>query len=129
MTPIARWLAALGLEQYSNEFVASGIGMDVLQDLTEADLESMGVRLGDRKRIMRAIAGRSAVSPQSLASAQTDSAAPLSAETQPWRRQLTVLFCDLVASTFLATHEDPEDLRQIIRSFQDTCAGVIIRAG
>ncbi len=122
MTSLAIWLEDNGLGRYLKAFVDNGIEFEVLGDLTEADLQSMDVLLGDRKRFMRAVAR-----PAEPAAAQPLAAAP--AKTQAWRRQLTVLFCDLVASSALAASLDVEDLQHIIRSFQDTCAGVIVRSG
>ena len=96
---IGGWLRSLGLGQYEALFRASEIDADILPELSEADLEKLGVPLGHRKRLLRAISGLAA--PGTLAET---SAAP-SASTGPRphdaaeRRQLTVMFCDLVGST------------------------------
>src|SRR5262249_56723063 len=90
-------------------------------DLTETDLEKIGVALGHRKRILRAIASLSAAS-------SLPTAAP-SSQSEAERRQVTVLFCDLVGSTPLAVTLDPEDLREVIRRFQTCCAAVVTQVG
>src|SRR5262249_56069065 len=94
-----------------------------LPEVTETDLERLGVALGHRKRILRAIAALSGATP----AAGAPPTAPASPQTEPERRQLTVLFCDLVGSTALAAKLDPEDLRDVIRGFQACCAAVITR--
>ncbi|MBV9656387.1 MAG: AAA family ATPase [Acetobacteraceae bacterium] len=128
MTDIARWLETAGLGRYAVLFAENGIELDILPDLTEADLRGMGIGLGDRKRLLRAIAalGGAAVPAET---GPTPAGREAAGSAQAWRRQLTVLFCDLVASSTLAASVDIEDLQHIIRSFQDTCAGVIVRSG
>jgi class 3 adenylate cyclase/predicted ATPase len=120
MNVVTTWLGELGLSQYATVFAENAIDISVLPDLTEADLEKMGVLLGHRKRMLRAIA---------VLRATPAVEAPPTAATQPHseaeRRQLTVLFCDLVDSTGLAAKLDPEDLSGVILKFQHTCASVI----
>jgi class 3 adenylate cyclase/predicted ATPase len=123
MSTIATWLDQLGLEQYTATFVDNAVDLAILPDLTEADLEKLGVVLGDRKRMLRAIAELSAAG--SLA---TPVVSPLP-EPEGERRQMTVLFCDLVDSTALAVQLDPEDLSAVIRRFQSESAGIITQAG
>src|SRR5262245_25625570 len=118
MQPIAEWLNALGLGQYALRFADNDIDTNVLRDLTDADLEKVGVSLGHRKRILRAIA-------------ELDETATSSETTHadaPQRRQLTVMFCDLVGSTPLSTRLDPEELREIIGAFQRCCVGQIAKS-
>jgi class 3 adenylate cyclase/predicted ATPase len=119
---ITTWLDGIGLAQYATVFVESAIDFEILPDVTEADLEKLGVALGHRKRILRAIA---ALSGGSLAPAGN---APL-AQSKAERRQVTVLFCDLVGSTALAVKLDPEDLRDVIRTYQGSCAAAITQMG
>src|SRR5262249_32694782 len=103
------------------------VDLDVLPDVTETDLEKLGVALGHRKRILRAIA---ALSGAAAAAAAPAAALSLSLpQSEAERRQLTVLFCDLVGSSTLAVKLDPEDLRDVIRGFQVCCAAVITRMG
>src|SRR5215475_10378201 len=124
MTPIEEWLGSLGLSEYADRFAENRIGLSILQDLTDQDLKEIGVVLGDRRRILRAIAEL----------ATTVSATPQLAaapESKPWdeaeRRQVTVMFSDLVGSTALATRMDPEDLREIVSVFQKCVAETVGR--
>jgi class 3 adenylate cyclase/predicted ATPase len=125
MNNIASWLEGLGLGQYTAIFEENAIDPGILPDLTETDLEKLGVALGHRKRMLRAIAGLAAQE-----QARTIAAPPLAAPvSEGERRQLTVLFCDLVDSTVLAVKLDPEDLSAVIRRFQATCTAIITQAG
>src|SRR6516162_5546510 len=116
---VASWLRTLGLEQYEPVFRQNEIDHDVLPELTDADLEKLGVPMGHRKRLVRAIARLSAAEP---------TAAPISAAASTAeRRQLTVMFCDLVGSTALSARLDPEDLRAVIGAYHAAIAEVIGR--
>ena len=107
---VGDWLRSLGLSQYEAAFRENGIDADVLVDLSDADLEKLGVLpLGHRKRLLRAIAGLSAPAAGSSSSPAVISRP--AADTAE-RRQLTVMFCDLVGSTALAARLDPEDMRE-----------------
>jgi class 3 adenylate cyclase/predicted ATPase len=108
MEPIEEWLQTLGLPQYAPAFIAADIDPSVLPDLTEADLERLGVTLGHRKKLLRAI-GAVAVTPPRAPPAPV---APFARVAE--RRQVTVMFCDLVGSTALSARLDPEDLREVI---------------
>src|SRR2546426_11770291 len=122
MSSTAAWLEGLGLGQYAQVFAEQAVDIDVLPDLAEADLEKLGVALGHRKRMLRAIA---ALAGANRAADTGNGAAPgASPRSGAERRQLTVLFCDLVGSTALAGKLDPEDLSGVIRRFQDTSAAV-----
>jgi predicted ATPase/class 3 adenylate cyclase len=123
MDSIAAWLDRLELGQYTNIFIENAIDLAVLPDLTEADLEKLGIPLGHRKRILRGIADLSA------RSSEIPAAASALATSEGERRQITVLFCDLVDSTALGTQLDPEDLSTVIRRYQATCAAIITQAG
>ena len=121
---VGDWLRGLGLGQYEATFHENSIGPDVLAELTDSDLENLGVNLGDRKRLLKAIA--------SLGAAQTrpqPRAAPpaLLPHEYAERRQLTVMFCDLVGSTAISARLDPEDMREVIRVYQDASSGAIAR--
>jgi class 3 adenylate cyclase/predicted ATPase/ABC-type transport system involved in cytochrome c biogenesis ATPase subunit len=126
MDEMKRWLEGLSLGQYAQSFAANDVDFDVLPDLTEAELERLGVSLGHRKRLRRFIAAgapRVGKLPPSLA-------APLVAmrpatEPQPEKRQVTVMFCDLVGSTEMSARLDAEDLRHALRTYQRVCAEVI----
>ena len=91
---VGGWLRSLGLGQYEALFRASDIDADILPELTEADLEKLGVSLGHRKRLLRAISGLAAAEISAAPSAPTGAKPRDAAE----RRQLTVMFCDLVGS-------------------------------
>ena len=121
---VGSWLRSLGLGQYETAFNENAIAADVLPDLTEADLAQLGVNLGDRKRLLKAIAS---LGPTETASKPPSPAPPAPSADSAERRQLTVMFCDLVGSTALSARLDPEDLREVIRAYQDACAGAIAR--
>jgi class 3 adenylate cyclase/predicted ATPase len=118
ISAVAEWLAEHGLAQYDAIFAQNVIDIDILFDLTEADLEKLGIPLGDRKRILKAIAS----TPRTSISAEAGA-------SKAERRHLTVLFCDLVGSTGIAGELDPEDLSGVVRSFEDACARVIKHFG
>ena len=120
---VADWLRSLGLGQYEGTFRDSEIDWDVLPELTETDLEKLGVPLGHRKRLLKAIAGLGA------AAAAPSAATPRSSGEAAERRQVTVMFSDLVGSTALAARMDPEDLREIISTYQKCVAETVRRFG
>jgi class 3 adenylate cyclase len=123
---VAVWLRDLGLEQYEALFRENDIDAEVLSDLTDGDLEKIGVSLGHRKRLLKAAAALAvghAPAPAAAVVPVPRDAAPDAAE----RRQLTVMFCDLVGSTALSARLDPEDMREVIRAYQDACSGAIAR--
>ena len=109
---VAAWLQGLGLERYVPAFRDNEIDWDALPKLSAEDLKDLGVVLGGhRRRLLDAIAALGATTPAASATAAPrDAPAPAEAE----RRQLTVMFCDLVGSTALSARLDPEDLREII---------------
>jgi class 3 adenylate cyclase len=121
---VSKWLRDLGLENYAQAFQANDIDAKVLPRLTADDLTALGITsVGHRRRLLDAIAAldqeRCPAGTEPIAAA----ARPLEAE----RRQLTVLFCDMVGSTELAARLDPEDLREVMRSYQSACADVVGR--
>jgi class 3 adenylate cyclase/predicted ATPase len=121
MQPIAEWLGSLGLSEYAGRFAEHRIDLSILQDLTDQDLKDLGVVLGDRRRMLRAIAELAATgcTPQLAA---TPEPKPLD---EAERRQVTVLFSDLVGSTALSARMDPEDLREIISAYQKSVAETV----
>ncbi len=126
---VAGWLQSIGLGEYEAVFRDNKIDSEVLSELTDADLEKLGVPLGHRKRLLRAVAVLCPPEPDSerAASAHQPRASPPLRTDAAERRQLTVLFCDLVGSTTLSARLDPEDLRDVMRKYQDACAGAIAR--
>jgi class 3 adenylate cyclase len=122
MTGTAEWLASIGLGEYAQRFAENAIDFSVVSDLTEQDLKDLGVLLGHRRKILRAIAE---LKSEVLVSVRT--AAKPAPRDSAERRQLTVMFCDLVDSSALAARLDPEDLRSVIGAYHDCIAGVIAR--
>ena len=123
---VGDWLRSLGLGQYETLFRQNDIDAEVLSELTEGDLEKFGVSFGHRKRLLKAIA--------SLGSTETavKPAAPVALQTSTdaaERRQLTVMFCDLVGSTAMSARLDPEDMREIIGVHHRCCAALIEHNG
>ena len=124
MQPIADWLKKLGMSEYAERFAENYIDTSVLPDLTDQDLKDLGIPLGHRRKMLRSIAEirGTALPPPQIAGepTQRDSAE---------RRQLTVMFCDLVGSTALSARLDPEDLRGIIGAYHRCCTEWIERNG
>ena len=129
---ISTWLEGLGLDRYREAFQQNAITWDVLAELNDDDLASMGVLLGHRKKLLHAIVQLSqnregeGSSPTPITVGQEGRAFP-SGQDQGERRQLTVMFCDLVGSTAMARRLDPEDLQTAIRRFLDACSHAISR--
>ena len=117
---VAGWLDKIGLAEYAPIFAAHAIDREILADLNDRDLQDLGVPLGHRKRLLKAIAALTAADETPLPRAA-------GARTQAERRQLTVLFCDLAGATALSARLDPEDMREVIRAYQDVSAGAITR--
>ncbi len=112
MQQVADWLEKLGLGQYAQRFTENDIDFALLIKLTDVDLKELGVTsLGHRKRLLEAIAEGELGAPSST---PAEPKAPETAE----RRQVTVMFSDLVGSTALSARMDPEDLREVIAAFQ-----------
>jgi len=120
MQQIAQWLKDLGMSEYLPKFTENRVDFSVLRDLTDQDLKDLGVVLGDRRKLLRAI-GELDVAPP-LATG-IPAAPPL--QTNAERRQLTLMFCDLVGSTTLSTRFDPEDIREIIGAYHRCCARLV----
>jgi class 3 adenylate cyclase len=115
---VGTWLNSLGLDQYTDLFREQAIEADVLAELTEEHLTELGIPLGHRLRLLRAI-GELAEAGRPAEGARLSDA--------PERRQLTVLFCDLVGSTELTSQLDPEDMADLIRAFQGAVAAAVSR--
>ena len=128
---VGDWLRSLGLGQYEDVFRDNGVDGAVLPKLTIDDLKELGVvGVGHRRKIIAAIEelnGSSSVWPEAVRPATTISAAPPPSADAAERRQLTVMFCDLVGSTALSVRLDPEDMREVIRAYQDACSAVVAR--
>ena len=121
---VGGWLRNLGLGQHEPAFIANAIDTDVLPELTEVDLEKLGIPLGDRKRILRAIRAITAGSPRALTKTGIGGD-PQNAQGAE-RRHLTVMICDLVGSTALSARLDPEDMGAVIDAYHATCARITL---
>jgi class 3 adenylate cyclase len=123
----AAWLRGLGLEQYELAFRDNDVDGEVLPELTADDLISIGVTsVGHRRKLLAAIAALGAEPPTVAQSAASASSAPTSVATiDAERRQLTVMFCDLVGSTALSSRLDPEDLREVIAAYHRTVTEIV----
>ncbi|MVT72072.1 AAA family ATPase [Bradyrhizobium cajani] len=112
---IAEWLEKLELGQYAERFAQNGIDLGVLPELMDEDFDKLGVLLGHRRKMLRAIA-------------ELDPAALIASPAPPHdaeRRHLTVMFCDLVGSTALSARLDPEEMWEVIRAYRAACASVV----
>lgn len=121
MNDLTQWLNRFGLDQYAAVLAENAVDLETVIELVDDDLKELEIPLGHRKKLLKAIAE---LRTQSEAPA-TSSATAESVEAE--RRQLTVMFCDLVGSTVLAQQLDPENLNNVTRSFQDTCRKSIDR--
>src|SRR3954449_8722793 len=128
---VPAWLRGLGLEQYAQLFRDNDIDGEILCGMTAEDLKELGISsFGHRRRLINAITALGGEAPRRDAAQSATSAAP--APTSPpsidaERRQLTVMFCDLVGSTALSTRFDPEDLRELIGDYHRAVAETIGR--
>jgi class 3 adenylate cyclase/predicted ATPase len=122
---VEAWLQGLGLERYVPAFRDNEIDWEVLPKLTSADLREIGVvAIGHRRKLLEAIA---ALGASALTSAVTAPVSGASTPAEAERRQLTVMFCDLVGSTMLSTRFDPEDLREIVGAYHRCVADTVCR--
>jgi len=129
MTAIRRWLEELGLAQYADAFEANDIDASLLPRLNDQVLKDVGVTsAGHRLRMLGAIDGVSAekLTPSGAAVQKAHSQRPAST-LEAERRQLTVMFCDLVGSTALAERLDPEELRELMQAYRKVCGEVVAR--
>ena len=130
MQQIADWLKQLGMHEYAQRFAENDIDFTILGDLTDQDLEKIGVTsLGHRRKLLHAIANLKGIEKPHprlrCGSAIYRAATGESAE----RRQVTVMFSDLVGSTALSARMDPEDLRELISAYQKCVAEAVRRFG
>ena len=132
ITDLAEWLGRHGLDQYAQTFAENNIDYSVLPDLTEDDLEKLGVSLGHRKKLLRAIdavrPARQARDTTEISRVGTEAISPVQHRDAEFR-QITVMFCDLVGSTQLAEKLDPEDLHKLIDAYRGECSTAIRRYG
>ena len=128
MQDLADWLEKLGMSEYAQRFTENGIDFAVLPDLTDQDLKEIGVLLGHRRKLLRAIAELNEVEKRPPKAASPPAIVVTSQDTAE-RRQVTVMFSDLVGSTALSARMDPEDLREIISAYQKAVAETVQRFG
>jgi len=128
MQQIADWLETLGMSEYAQRFAENRIDFSVLPDLTDHDLEKMGVILGDRRKMLRAIANLEVQKSADVVNAVAAPPRPSPLDSAE-RRQVTVMFSDLVGSTALSARMDPEDLREVISAYQKCVAETVQRFG
>src|SRR6516162_5143046 len=140
MEQIADWLEKLGMSEYAGRFAENRIDFSVLRDLTDQDLKDLGVVLGDRRKMLRAIAalgGSTALTgpaPSPIIPGPASAAAPpaisTAIEAAPGeRRYLTVMFCDLVGSTGIAAQLDAEDWRDLVGAYLDAASAAVAEMG
>src|SRR5690242_3815366 len=126
MPQVADWLENLGLGQYAQRFAENDIDASVLPHLTEENLKELGISLGHRVKLLAAIkefGGPKGAPPQDATPTETKP------QDTAERRQVTVMFSDLVDSTALSARMDPEDLREIISAYQNCVADTVQRFG
>jgi len=126
---VASWLRSLGLEQYEATFRDNAIDDSVLPDLTDQDLEKLGVLLGHRRKLLRSIANIKATAQTALNAPGATVPVDVPPRDNAERRQVTVMFSDLVGSTTLSARMDPEDLREVISAYQKCVAETVQRFG
>src|SRR5215467_1355710 len=124
---VGGWLRNLGFGRYEPAFAKNAIDSDVLPELTESDLEKLGIPLGDRKRLIRAIRAMRADAPGALIASEVREDAqrgqPRVAAAE--RRHLTVMICDLVGSTALSARLDPEEMSAVMDAYHAACARIV----
>jgi class 3 adenylate cyclase/predicted ATPase len=125
MMGTTEWLESIGLGEYAQRFADNAIDLSILRDLTDQDLEELGVLLGHRRKMLRAIAELGEAIPIAPTGPATGSRPKPPDEAE--RRHLTVVFCDLVGSTALSTRLDPEDMWRVVASYQAAIGAVIGR--
>jgi class 3 adenylate cyclase len=133
---VAGWLRGLGLEQYAPAFRDNDVDGEVLPELTADDLIGLGVTsIGHRRKLLAGIAALKSETASTLVADGSDEPSPTLAavsaarSSDAERRQLTVMFCDLVGSTTLSTQLDPEEMSNILGAFQKACVSAVARFG
>ena len=137
MQELADWLEKLGMSEYAERFAKNRIDFSVLPDLSDQDLKDLGIVLGDRRKILRAIGelggtpakAKQSTTPPVIAGSEASSPLAATTEASAERRQVTVMFSDLVGSTALSARMDPEDLREVISAYQKCVAETVERFG
>ncbi len=126
---IEEWLKQHGLGQFAEMFASNGIDFDVLPDLTDAELEQLGLPIGHRKRLMRALGTLGARSADRPPGPAVPTSQPAEQTAEPMRRHLTAMFCDVIGSTALSAAMDPEDYRVLMGRVQNAAKAAILSQG
>ncbi|WP_166300797.1 adenylate/guanylate cyclase domain-containing protein [Bradyrhizobium sp. 2S1] len=126
MSSVPEWLATLGLSEYMDRFAENDVDISVLHLLTDQDLKELGVSLGHRRKMLAAIAELAGAA---RAASRSAGLPETKRRDEAERRQLSVMFCDLVGSTSLSTRLDPEDLRAVIGAYHRCCTELIEQKG
>src|ERR1700752_1723387 len=126
MQQIEDWLAKLGMSEYAQRFAENGIGIPALRHLTDQDLKEIGILLGHRRIMLAAIAELARPAAPVVQPVGGSEASPRDGAE---RRQVTVMFSDLVGSTALSARMDPEDLRDVISAYHHCVAETVRRSG
>jgi class 3 adenylate cyclase/tetratricopeptide (TPR) repeat protein len=127
MSSIRDWLEVIGLDQYAEIFEQNNVDLDVLGELSDGEFKELGVNLGDRKRLQRAL--RDLGSPNKVVDVIAEPQDELGPAPQAERRNVTVMFCDLVGSTALADGMDPEEFRDLLSVYHEAAREPIRRYG
>jgi class 3 adenylate cyclase/predicted ATPase len=126
---VAEWLISLGMSEYADSFAQNDIDLDVLPELTDQDLERLGVSLGHRRKILRAIRALSSTTSTDITAAPAPkSSVPLDAAAGE-RRYVTVMFCDLVGSTEICARLDAEEWRDLVGEYLDGASAAVTAMG
>jgi len=120
MSDMRLWMENLGLDQYVQVLIDNDIDFQILSHLSDADLKELGLSLGHRRKLLLELSDKNAIVETATPFKSEDPATVSGAEVEVDRRQLTVLFCDLVGSTELSQKLDPEELRDVFRNYHDT---------
>ena len=143
MQELAHWLESLGMSEYARRFAENDIDLSVLPDLTDQDLRELGLSMGHRRRLLRAISelnntstspnviAKSAPPPISASEPPPSGAATVApvAEAAGERRHVTVMFCDLVDSTGIVSRLDAEEWRDLVGAYLDAASAAVTEMG
>src|SRR5262245_2288862 len=119
------WLSRIGLGSQANNLAENGVDWDVLRELNDADLKELGLSLGDRKRLLKAIGELKSVEPAPVEPPHSGAIDGVQLNLAAERRSITVMFVDLVGSTPMSEQLDPEDMREVLHAFHGGCAAAI----
>ena len=119
------WLSRIGLGSHAINLAENGVDWDVLHELSEADLKELGLSLGDRKRLLKAISELKGLQPAPVEPPRHPALDGVQPNVVAERRSVTVMFVDLVGSTPMSGQLDPEDMREILGAFRASCAAAI----